>query len=43
MKEFIEAFKANLKAMLIYGAVLLGIGFIIGGGIIGKIVALIKG
>ncbi len=39
MKDFIEAFKANWKAMLIYGAVCIGIGFMIGGGIIGKIVA----
>jgi len=41
VKEFIALFKANWKSFLIYGAVCFGIGFIFGGGLIGKLVALI--
>jgi hypothetical protein len=42
IKAFFALYKANWKSMLIYGAVCAGIGFAFGGGIIGKIVAMVK-
>lgn len=43
MKVFFEVFKANWKAMLIYGAILLLAGFVLGAIAGGKIVAMILG